>query len=179
MKNRSTLYIGLIVLALGFLFLMMNIGSTVFGSESPFSISRLWPLLVIWVGFGFYLPILIWWNERQKIYGLAMPGTIVLVNGLVLLYCSLTWDWDAWAYLWTLEPLSVALGLLAMYFLGPRTPGLLIAALVIGGTSLAIFAILVSVMGGIAGGVIGALLLITLGIILVARAFVHRPSQKE
>ena len=179
MKNKSTFYIGTLVLLLGFLFLVMNIGATAFGNTSLLSISRLWPLLVLWVGFSFYLPILIWWEDRQKIYGLAMPGTIVLVNGLVLLYCSLTGHWNAWAYLWTLEPLSVALGLLAMYFLGPRAPGLLIAAMVIGGTSLAVFAILVSVMGGIAGGVIGALLLITLGIILVARAFVHRPSQKE
>lgn len=139
MKNRSSLYIGVMVLTLGALFLVMNVGATAFGSRSLLSIYRLWPLIVVWVGFGFFLPIFIWWDSRQKNYGLAMPGTIILVNGLVFLYCSLSRDWGAWAYLWTLEPFSVALGLLALYFLGARAQGLLVAALAIGGASLAVF----------------------------------------
>jgi len=174
MKNKSSLYIGVMVLVLGALFLLMNIGSTLFGSRSLLSISRLWPLIVIWIGLGFFLPIFIWWDSRHKNYGLAMPGTIILVNGLILFYCSLSGDWMAWSYLWTLEPLSVALGLLALYFLGARAQGLLIAALAIGGASLAVFAILVSAMGGIVGGVLGAFLLIALGIILVARSLIQR-----
>lgn len=174
MKNRSSLYIGVMVLTLGALFLVMNVGATAFGSRSLLSIYRLWPLIVVWVGFGFFLPIFIWWDSRQKNYGLAMPGTIILVNGLVFLYCSLSRDWGAWAYLWTLEPFSVALGLLALYFLGARAQGLLVAALAIGGASLAVFAVLVSAMGGIVGGVIGAFLLIAFGIILVARALIQR-----
>ena len=174
MKNKSSLYIGIMVLTLGALFLVMNIGSTLFGSRSLLSISRLWPLIVIWVGFGFFLPIFIWWESRHKNYGLAMPGTIVMVNGLMFLYCTLSGDWRSWAYLWTLEPFSVALGLLALYYFGVKAQGLLIAALAIGGASLAVFAILVSAMGGIVGGVVGAFLLIAFGIILVARAFVQR-----
>jgi hypothetical protein len=174
MKNKSSLYIGIMVLTLGALFLVMNIGSTLLGSRSVLSISRLWPLIVIWVSFGFFLPIFIWWGSRHKNYGLAMPGTIILVNGLLFLYSSLSGDWRSWAYLWTLEPFSVALGLLALYYLGSRAQGLLIAAMAIGGASLAVFAILVSATGGIVGGVIGAFLLIALGVILVARAFMQR-----
>ena len=175
MRNRSSLYIGVMVLVLGAMFLVMNIGSTIGGVLSIVSMGNLWPLIVIWVGLGFFIPIFIWWDSRHKNYGLAMPGTIVLVNGLILFYCNLSGNWGAWAYLWTLEPFSVALGLLALYFLGPKKEqGLLVAAAVIGGASLAVFAILASALGGPIGGVVGAFLLIALGIILVARAIVQR-----
>jgi hypothetical protein len=173
--RKGTFYVGVMVLLLGALFLVLNVGSGFFPGLEILRIGRLWPLLVIWVGLAFYLPIFIWWEKRSKNYGLAMPGTIVLVNGLILLYCSLTWRWADWAFLWTLEPLSVALGLLALWLLGPKASGLLIAALLIGGGSLAVFAVLASALGGLWGGIIGAGTLILLGVILVIRALI-RPS---
>ena len=176
MKDKGLFYVGLMVLLLGALFFLLNVGSTLFGRGSLLSIGRLWPLLIIWAGLAFFLPIFIWWENRDQLYGLAMPGTIILVNGLILLYSSLTRDWGSWAFLWTLEPLAVALGLLALYILGARAQALLIAALVVGGVSLALFAILASALGYVAGGIVGAFLLIAFGVILVVRAVLARPA---
>jgi len=69
----------------------------------------------------------------------------------------------------------VALGLLALWIFGPKASGLLIAALLIGGASVAVFAVLASAMGGLWGGIIGAGTLIVLGVLLVIRALI-RPS---
>lgn len=176
MKNKGSFYVGAMLLLLGALFLVVNVGATIFPRWELIQIGRLWPLLVIWAGLGFFLPIAIWWESREKIYGLAMPGTIILVNGFILLYNSLSGDWASWVYLWTLEPLSVALGLLALYVLGARSQALLVTALAIGGASLAVFSIMVSAMGGVTGGIIGAFLLILIGLILVVRAMM-RPSR--
>lgn len=174
MKNKGALYVGLMLLLLGLLFLLFNLGAMLFPHWEILRLSRLWPLLVIWAGVAFFLPIFIWWDKRMHNYGLAMPGSIILVNGFILLYCSLTGRWGDWIYLWTLEPFSVALGLLLMWLFGPKVAGLLIAALIIGGVSLSIFAVMVSALGGMLGGIIGAGTLILLGVILVVRALLRR-----
>ncbi len=178
MKNRGALYIGLMLLLLGAFFLVLNIGSWLLRGLGLFHIGRLWPIIILWAGLAFFLPIFIWWDKRMHNYGLAMPGSIILVNGLILLYCSLTGQWRQWIYLWTLEPFSVGLGLLLMWLLGPKAAGLLIAALIIGGSSLAIFAVLASALGGLLGGIIGAGVLILLGVILVARSLM-RPAASQ
>jgi hypothetical protein len=173
--NKSALYVGLMILLLGAIFLLMNVGAIVPFVGEFLRIGRLWPLLIIWASLWFYLPVFIWWERRAYNYGLTMPGTIILVNGLILLYCSLTRRWEDWSWLWTLEPLSVALGLLAMWLLGPKAPALAIAALIIGGVSLALMAIMVTLVGGTIGGIVGAGLLVLLGLILLLRALI-RPA---
>ena len=45
-------------------------------------------------------------------------------------------NWRAWLWLWPLEPFAAALGLLALYALGPHAGELLLAAAIIGGISL-------------------------------------------
>jgi len=167
------------LLLLGVFFLLLNLSAWIFRGLGLFHIARLWPVIVLWAGLAFLLPIFIWWDKRMHNYGLAMPAAIILVNGLILLYCSLTGQWRQWVYLWALEPFSVALGLLLMWLLGPKAAGLLIAALVIGGASLALFAVLASALGGVVGGIIGAGTLILLGVILVARSLVRPASSGQ
>jgi hypothetical protein len=43
---------------------------------------------------------------------MAIPGCIVSAVGGILLYCNITNHWESWAYVWTLIPASVGLGLL-------------------------------------------------------------------
>jgi hypothetical protein len=176
MRNRGAFYLGVMLLLLGLLFLAFNLGATLFPMWEVMSIGRLWPLFVIWIGLGFFLPIFVWWEKRHSNYGLAMPGTIVLVIGLILLYCSLTGNWAAWAFLWALVPFSVGLGLLMLYLLGPKARGLLVAAFFVGGGSLAIFAVFASWIGGPLGGIVGAALLLILGVALVIRALIRPPA---
>jgi len=175
MRHRGAMYVGILLLLLGAFFLLLNVGGA---WTEKLSFAHLWPVLIIWVGLAFFLPIFIWWDKRMENYGLAMPGSIVAINGLILLYCSLTGNWDHWTYLWALEPFSVAIGLLIMWLLGPRAAGLLIAALLIGVVSLGLFVIFASLMGSPAAGIAGAGTLIVLGALLVAGALI-RPAASD
>ena len=149
MRNRGSLYAGILLLAFGGLFLLAQLSSELL---APFEIywgwGKLWPFLILLVGLAFWLPLLIWWDQRHKIVGLAVPGTILTVNGLILLYQALTADWASWSYLWTMEPLAVAGGLLALYWLGNRERGLLVAAGIVGGIGALFFVIFASIFGG-------------------------------
>lgn len=176
MQNRGLLYVGVMVLLLGLLFFLTSLGSVIFGPHSLLSISRLWPLLLGWVAVGFFLPVLIWWGQRDRLYGLTFPGTLFLVNCLAFLFTSLTGRWQAWAYLWTVEPLAVALGLLLLYLCGRRAQPLLVAAAAIGAAGLVLFAILVGLLERPAGGFIGAFLLLLTGILLILGALLRARS---
>ncbi len=134
MQNRGALFTGLLLVLLGVLFLLINLADWLFQSlDIGFSAWRLWPLIVVIAGLAFYLPLIIWWEQRQNLLGLLVPGTILLANGLLLLYQSLTDDWESWAYTWTIEPIAVGIALFLMYTLGTRNPGLLTAASIVGG----------------------------------------------
>ena len=126
----------------------------------------IWPFLILLVGFAFWLAIIIWWDSRRKIAGLAIPATIVTTNGLILLYQSLTGDWASWSYLWALEPLSVGVGLLMLYLLGNRERGVLVAAYIVGGIGLVFFIIFASAFGGLIR-LIGPMVLILVGILIL------------
>lgn len=66
-----------------------------------------WPLEVIALGIGFALAAIF-----MRVIWLIIPTFIVGLTGLALLFCTLTGQWEAWAVLWTVVPLSVGLPLL-------------------------------------------------------------------
>jgi hypothetical protein len=91
---------------------------------------KLWPMIIVLVGIGFtisgFLGI-----SRRGFGSFFIPGIPVLTTGGILLYTSLTSQWDVWAVAWTLEVLGLALGFaLAAIFM--RVPGLAIPAFIIG-----------------------------------------------
>jgi hypothetical protein len=129
----------------------------------------LWPLLVLVAGAGFWLPLVIWWDQRDKIAGLVVPATIVSANGLLLLYQNLTGNWGSWAYAWAIEPMAVGLSLALLYLLTDERPrGLLIAAAIVGGVGALFFVIFASAFGG-AVGIVAPVLLIILGMLVLLR----------
>jgi hypothetical protein len=69
----------------------------------------LWPLEVLALASGFVFAAL----YMQNIW-LVIPAIIIGLNGLVLQFCAITGLWEAWAVLWTIEPLSVGLSLLVV-----------------------------------------------------------------
>jgi serine/threonine protein kinase len=62
-----------------------------------------WPMEVLWVGTGLCA---IMFASRKP--GLFIPIGLILGNGFILSYCSITGWWHHWAFLWTLEPLLLA-----------------------------------------------------------------------
>jgi hypothetical protein len=87
----------------------------------------LWPLEVLALALGFLSAAIF-----TRVIWLAIPAIIVGLNGLVLQFCALTNLWEAWSVLWTVEPLSVGLALLAVGA-KKRSSGLLTAGLIVCG----------------------------------------------
>jgi len=149
MRDRGALYAGILLIAFGGLALLAQWSGMLLG---PLGIeigwAQLWPFVIIIAGLAFWLPLAIWWDRRDRIAGLVIPGTIILANGLLFLYQNTTGDWKSWAYLWTLEPISVGLGLLLFYLVANRQQGVLVAATIVGGVGLVFFVIFASIFGG-------------------------------
>ncbi len=174
MRNRGTLFVGLLLVMLGVILMLIQFTQGVMPHLLGWQ--RLWPLLILFVGLAFWLPLLLWWPRRASIYGLAMPATIITANGLLLLYQSLTGNWGSWAYLWTIEPLSVGLGLLAIYALGPRDRGLLTAAAVVGGIGLVMLMVFGAVFSPLLRYLLPALLIVA-GLVMFLRGSRQRAAE--
>lgn len=70
------------------------------------ALEDIWPFLIIGVGgLLFVLGIV------SKSPGTVVPGTILCGIGSLLLWQNVTGHWESWAYVWTLIPGFVGLGL--------------------------------------------------------------------
>jgi hypothetical protein len=99
-QNRNRAALGLI--AVGVFFLL----NQCFNFFNP--AGALWPLFVIGPGAVF---LYFAFTGSAENAGLVFPGAIITGTGLILLYQNVTGDWDSWAYIWTLYPAMVGLGL--------------------------------------------------------------------
>lgn len=70
-----------------------------------------WPLLVIGFGGLFFVGM---FAGGKSVAGLAIPGSLITVNGLMLLIQNLTGAWASWSYSWTVTLASVGLGIFIM-----------------------------------------------------------------
>ena len=70
-----------------------------------------WPFLVIGCGGLFFVGMLL---GGKSLAGLAIPGSIITVSGLLLLAQNLTGHWESWSYGWTVTIISVGLGIFIM-----------------------------------------------------------------
>jgi hypothetical protein len=170
MENRGALYLGLLLIVAGIYFLAANFVAPALG----LGWGQLWPGFLGLAGLAFYLPIVVWWERRRSLAGLAVPGTILMVNALIFFYNTLTGDWNAWAYLWALEPVAVGLGLLLIWVIGPHDPGLLVAAAIVGGIGLVLFMIFGSAFGSPVARIVAPIVLIGFGLLFLVRAVVKR-----
>jgi hypothetical protein len=110
MNRRFSLLVGAGLILTGGLGLAINLAAPVFGYEIwRFGAWRLWPLIVVFAGLLFVVPPLLMRGQRG-LGALYIPGVPVLVTGGILLFCSVFNAWGAWAWLWPLEVLAVALG---------------------------------------------------------------------
>ena len=123
--NTKSLIWGFLLVAVGALLLADNFGYLYF---DWYQIWQYWPLLLIGGGVLFWLG---WLNNRKE-HGLLMPGTILIVYG-VLFWYNMNTNWWYMEDLWPFFMIVPGLGFLAMYLFGPRDKGLLVpAAILIG-----------------------------------------------
>jgi hypothetical protein len=88
--NTGGLIGGSILIGLGLLFLLAQ-----FFNFAAWQF--LWPFFVIGVGGLFFVGML---AGGKPASGLAIPGSLIGVIGLMLLYQNLTGHWSSWAYGW-------------------------------------------------------------------------------
>lgn len=118
--NSRSVVPGLIIITLGIIFLLNNFGAIDFDWED------FWSYLILLIGVIFWIGFI---ADRSK-YGLIMPGTILLVIGLMFVYCN-RFGWDEMENIWPFFILAPALGMFGMYLLGKRDRGLLIPAFIL------------------------------------------------
>lgn len=155
-SRRSGLVGGLLLILLGLLILGIQLLP---GVEIEFT----WPWIVI--GLGLVLLLL---GAATGVAILTIPASIVVGIGGILYYQTLSGDWDSWAYIWSLIPGFVGVGMLLFTWMGGHG----VAPAHIGGTLILISLVLFSLFGSLFGalGFMGdywPALLILLGLIVL------------
>jgi hypothetical protein len=159
---------GAILIGLGLLFLV--------GQFLGANLWRLfWPLAIIGVGGLFFVGMI---AGGRSSGGLAIPGSILSMIGLLMLYQNLTGHWASWSYGWTLIVFAVGAGILIMGWwtqdesrrrAGLRVMGVGIVLFVIFGSFFELGAMLLGARGAHgAGQLLFPVLLIATGLYLVA-----------
>ncbi|MGE5249109.1 MAG: LiaF transmembrane domain-containing protein [Bacteroidota bacterium] len=71
----------------------------------------IWPFFVIGAGALFFVGM---FAAGRSAAGLAIPGSIITMIGLILLLQNLTSHWESWSYAWALILVSVGIGIFIM-----------------------------------------------------------------
>lgn len=100
MNRKNGVIGGVILILLGVLFLAREIAPQYFEFWE-------WPFIIIGLGGIFLL-----WAILSGTGGLAVPGSILAGIGGILYYQELTGDWQSWAYIWSLIPGFVGIGVI-------------------------------------------------------------------
>ena len=159
--RRSSILAGLILIAVGVIFLLMPLFPNVADS---LNINQQWPLIIILIGGLFLL------GAFLGSPGLAVPGSLISGLGLLMYYQNINNAWNTWAYAWTLILVFIGIGIILSRALG----GDLASGLRQGGRLIVIGLILFLVFGsflgaGFTSSVGLAILLIGIGLWMVAR----------
>ncbi len=163
--NRGSIVVGGILILIGAIFLFVNVFQINFG--------QVWPIIFFIIGAGFYLPVLLMPRDRTNLAALLIPGTILFGLGAIFFYNVFTDNWGSWAYIWTLIPASVGLGLLLAARVGHWGGDTLKVGFWIFVISLGVCLVLAAFFGGGNVGLIGAILLIALGVFLLIQSIRH------
>jgi hypothetical protein len=160
--QRGSIVLGSILVVIGAIFLFVNAFRIDFG--------EIWPIIFFIIGAGFYLPVLLMPRDRRNLAGLLIPGTILFGLGAIFFYNILADNWGSWAYIWTLIPASVGLGLLLAARVGNWGGDTMKVGFWMFVVSTGVCLILAAFFGGGNAGLIGAILLIVLGVFLLIRS---------
>lgn len=135
MNKRGNVIIGAILVILGGLFILKNLGIFYFNIFSfGFIMSTFWATLFLIIpGLAMHS---IFFSGKMRGPGILVPAGILLVSGIT---CQLSALFNIWGVLWPGFILSVAIGLFELYLFGGRPWGLLIPVAILGGMSLIFF----------------------------------------
>jgi len=137
MNRRGNMFLGLIFIVTGLLFLMNNLGVMrihfdIF--DIGYIISRYWPsLFLILPGIAMHSAFFF---GRNRDAGILVPAGILLTTGIIF---QLARSFRIMHLLWPGLILAVAIGLFELYLFGTRDRGLLIPVTILSATSAIFF----------------------------------------
>ena len=99
-RNITAIIIGSVLIIIGVLALFGNFFNFL-------NMDALWPLIVMGVGIAFFIAMVLGDKSRA---GLAVPGSILVMIGLILFFMNATNNWEAWSYCWALIIFAVGVG---------------------------------------------------------------------
>ncbi len=130
MGRRSLVLTGAALILAGALVLVLAGASALTGVRLFHFFFRFWPLTVVGSGLLLVVPPFVW-RQRRGLGALFIPGLPILMTGALLLLASVFRAWSIWSWLWPMEILAVAGGLVLAAAWIPVT-WLLIPAIIIG-----------------------------------------------
>lgn len=126
MKKNNNIFIGVLFIIIGTLFLVSNLGYI------NFSWSYIWPLALlapgVYLHFSFFTGL-------DKNPGILVPAGILTTYGL-LFYANVIFGWGLMADLWPVFLIGISIGLLELYLFGSKDRALLIPIAILGGLGL-------------------------------------------
>lgn len=169
MENKSGIVWGILLILFGGFILLTRMMPEIFGYVY-------WPFYIIGVGVAFLLTAVL-----TRTGGLAIPGAIVAGIGGILYYQALSNHWESWAYMWTLIPGFVGIGVILAGLLSREHPHFDSGGLVLIAISTMGFLIFGGAFSGLLGfpfdldvGILWPLFLIGIGLITLISALFRR-----
>ncbi|MFQ5946876.1 MAG: hypothetical protein ACE5NC_11645 [Anaerolineae bacterium] len=166
-RNRSNLAAGLVLILLGGYFLAVQL---VPGLQDWIDARFGWPLIIVAAG-----ALLLFIGLLMGVPAMSVPASVVAGVGGLLYWQNATGNWESWAYVWTLIPGFVGVGIVLSGLLRGAGGRYLRSGSSLIVTSLILFAIFGSFFGAL--GFIGPywpLLLIGLGLLVLIRPAFRR-----
>ena len=173
------------LIGVGVIALAGNMAATLFGLVGlRWGVWRLWPLTVVCSGLAFCVPPLVV-RGKPGLGVLFIPGVPVLTTGSILMLASVFDAWGIWAWMWPLEIIGVALGLV-MAGIYARALWLIVPAAMMGFVGLLLQFSAITGWWGMWGvmwhlrllrqtaGIVGPAALILLGILILTGRAVRR-----
>lgn len=102
MQKRKSIIGGIILIAVGVLILLAQL---IPGVGDIIDFGQQWPLIVIGIGVLFIISAFLGNPD------LAVPGSFTTGLGLIFWYQNASGNWGSWAYIWTLLPGFVGIGM--------------------------------------------------------------------
>ena len=172
-QNRSTLFLGILLILVGiWLVASQQVPELRQWLEVEFS----WPKWTIGAGILIFIIGLI-----VGAPGMSVPASIVTGIGCILYYQNVNDDFASWAYMWTLIPGFVGVGLILTGLLGENTRMNIGSGLNLIIISAILFLIFGTLLGGLSilGPYGPAILLIALGVYILVRGFLRSPKRGQ
>jgi hypothetical protein len=173
------LFAGLLLLIVGVLLLASDpLANLIRGLPIDEDVLRWWPVLIIGLSLFFLVPALLGGPNRRLRAGMVIPGALLAGVGSALMYTSLTDRWGAWAYLWTVFPFSLGLGMYAAGWIADAPAFKWIGAgIAIGGV--VAYLVFATAFGGEAFRLVAAIGTLALGLALTIGGLAERLSRKS